>query len=344
MLICKKSTFCSLLLLLASSAQASETSPIDAPKTPSTQETPPAPAEIIEKSFSDRLRETFGATYFTYFYGPGIHPDNTLFNPNQLGNPENDGIYAQNQVSIRYKFSSGLALDFQSRFKVIFNNYNNNPNFTVFRWETPRIGVSGKLLSGKDWSLVGAINTDFPYVFPEPFSGYQAQERTVLFTPGMFAELKYQPAASRWSLFAVVSPRYLFYTNRNVAESQFAKAGYVPQNKAELILAFQPTVSYKITQKVDFTIGTNLDYRKQVISDWNIFNASLLSNGSDPSWRLYAIPINVGITYVISPALTIFPFINTYPIAIQRYDAVSGQQATLIESTGFGMWIRGTLL
>ena len=191
-----------------------------------------------DKNLSDEIKKILGVTYFSYFFGPGLHPDNVEFYPNQLGYPDNDGIYFQNHISIRYKFSSNLALDFQSRFKLLMNNYTENPNFSPFRWEAPRIGVSGKLMSGNIWDLTGAVNTDFPYFLPAPFSGYQAQERKTLLTPGMFAALKIEPKESKWSIFSVVSPRYFFYADRNVAEPQYRGAGYIPQNKPELILSF----------------------------------------------------------------------------------------------------------
>ncbi len=295
------------------------------------------------KSIGTRLKETFGITYFSYFFGPGLHTDNTSFYPNQLGLPDNDGIYFQNQLSFRYKFSSNIAIDFQSRFKTILNNYVENENFKHFRWETPRIGISGKLLSGEDWDLTGCVNTDFPYFFPSPFSGYQAEQRKILFTPGMFAAHRYEPKNSKWSFFTVVSPRYLFYSDSDVAEPQYYRSGFIPQNKPEVILSFQPTVNYKVGTYTKITLGTTLDYRKQVVSNWNVFNASLVTNGDSPAWRLNAVPVNLGITYTVSQALTIFPFISTFPIAIQRKDASTGEQASLLEATSFGMWLRGTV-
>lgn len=289
------------------------------------------------------LKEKLGITYFSFFYGPGIHPDNQSFNPNQLGNPQNDGVYFQNQVSFRYKFSKKLALDWQNRFNIILNNSSTNPNYSLFRWETPRVGVSGDLLTGKDWSLRGAVNTDFPYTFPAPLTGYQAQQRAVLFDPGLFAGFRYEPRESRWSIFSVVSPRYFIYSDRHAAEPQLMTSGLNPENKPELIIAFLPTANYKLTHQTKLTFGTGIDYRKHVISNWNMFNASLITNGNSPAWRLGAIPVNLGVTYQFSEAFSVFPFIATYPIAIQRIDARTGSQATLLEATSFGMWLNGTL-
>lgn len=314
-------------------------------RSPSTEESLSSKTlgEVSEKTLPQQIREILGITYFSYFFGPGLHRDNLLFPPNQLGYPDNDGIYFQNQLSVRYKFSSNMAIDFQSRFKILVNNYTENAKFSPFRWEAPRIGLSGVLLSGETWSLAGAINTDFPYFFPEPFSGYQARRRTTLVTPGMFASLKIEPKNSRWSLFSVVSPRYFLYADRTVAEPQYINAGFLPGNKPELILSFQPTINYKVSVNTKLTLGTTLDYRKLVVSNWNAFDATLISNGNSKTWRLYAIPVNVGLTYKFSNEFTIFPFISAFPIAAQRVDAATGERATLLQTTAFGMWLSGTL-
>ena len=293
--------------------------------------------------FYDSLKEKLGITYFSFFYGPGVHPDQLNYNPNQLGNPQNDGVYFQNQVSLRYKFSTHMAFDFQSRFNLILNNMAHSPNFSMLRWEAPRVGVSGKLASGEDWTLVGAINTDFPYYAPLPFSGYQAKNRTVILNPGMFANFQYNPKDSKWSVFSVINPRYFFYTNRNAAEPQMQLSGLIPQNKPELIISILPTVNYRLSPNSTLTVGTNIDYRKQVISSWNMFDASLISNGASKAWRFNAIPFNMGVTYTLSDSFILFPFISFYPIAIQRKDDTTGRQATFLEGTSIGMWLRGTL-
>ncbi|MEO5970384.1 MAG: hypothetical protein ABIQ95_10700 [Bdellovibrionia bacterium] len=301
-------------------------------------------ADIKEmESPIEKLKETFGITYFSYLNGPGLHPDSFLFSPNQLGRPANDGINFLNQLSLRYKFSKNLALDFQSRFYLLVNNYTENPNFKIFRWEAPRIGISGQLLSGDDWTLTGAVNTDFPYFLPSPFTGFQARERTTVLTPGMFAAFKYKPKGSRWSLFSVVSPRLFIYADRDAAEAQMVSSGFSSGNKADIILAFQPTLNYQISEKSSISVGTGIDYRKQVVSDWNIFYASSVLNGESKAWRLAALPLNVGVTFNISPQINLFPFISAYPIASQRYDVKKEKQAGFLESASFGMWISGTV-
>lgn len=295
-------------------------------------------------SFLSSLKDSLGITYFTFFNGPGLHPDNFSFNPNQLGKPGNDGINALNQVSFQYKLSGQIALDFQTRFYILFNNHIENENFQILRWETPRIGISGTLAAGKDWKLAGAINTDFPYFFPVPFTGYQVQQRTVIFDPGMFAKFHYAPSGSRWSIFSVVSPRYFFYADRHAAEPQVMNGGFEPESKPELILSLKPTLNYRFSDNTRFTIGTSLDYRKLVMSSWNIFDGTMVTNGKTKSWVLDAVPLAFGITHTISSALTIFPYIAIFPIAIQRLNRSTDNQATLMESASIGMWLNGKIL
>lgn len=300
-------------------------------------------SQTPSQSSYEKLKQILGITYFSYFFGPGVHPDNALYNPNQLGLPGNDGMYFQNQASFRYKFSNNLALDFQTRFNLILNNSTQNQNFSLLRWEAPRLGVSGTLLSGADWTLSGAINTDFPYFFPAPFTGYKSQQRQAYFTPGMFTSLKYEPRNSPWSLFSVISPRFFFYADKNAAEPQMVNSGLIPQNKPDLIIALQPTINYRISPKTKMTLGSTIDYRKHVISNWNPLNASLITNGDSTAWRLDAVPLNLGVTFNISSSFNIFPFVTTYPIAIQRVDAKTGVQSTLLETTSVGMWLYGTI-
>jgi hypothetical protein len=74
-----------------------------------------------------------------------------------------------------------------------------------------------------------------------------------------------------------------------------------------------------------------------------MFHGSLLSNGDSKAWRLYAVPATLGVSYTVAPYLTIFPFVSTFPIAIQRKDASTGRQASFLEVSSVGMWINGTI-
>ncbi len=308
--------------------------------------TPVSTTQITEDESLKKLKKSFGVTYFSFFYGPGLHPDSLFYSPNQFGKNEKFGLYFKNNLSLRFKFSENLAVDLQTRFNVFLTNQSEDPRFQIATWEAPRIGISGKLVGGKDWAITGAFNTDFPYFLPSPLSGFEVQQRQVIFNPGFFANFNWEPSGSRWSVFSVLSPRMFIYADRNAVEPNFLK-NYDPQNKPEFILSLQPTINYRLTDLVSLSLGTTIDYRKHVLSSWNPFKASLASNGNDPAWRLAPLNLYFGATFKVSPMLTIFPFIATYPIAEQRIDtsaAPGTPPASLLSTTSIGMWIRGTIL
>lgn len=313
---------------------ASSNSSVPNNSSTSTQSTAPAPAA-----------SRFGMTYFLFFSGPGLDPNKREAPPNQLGNPDDDGLSVFNVVSLRYKLGSNLALDFQARGELFFNQRAGvaSEKFNVYRWESPRIGISGKLLSGKDWNLTGAVNTDFPYMLPEPLTGYTSRGRQVIANPGMFANFSYKPNGSDWSIFAIVSPRLFVYGNKEAVTDQESAGGFNWKNKPEFILALSPTVNYSLTEKTSLSLGTTFDYRKQLGSTWNPLQGSLRSNGDSEAWRFMAMPISFGMTYEASKAFRIFPYIQAFPIAAQRINARTGSQASLLETASIGMWINGTV-
>ncbi len=290
------------------------------------------------------LKSRIGITYFSFFDGPGLDPDLRAFPPNQFGRPSDDGLNFFNVISFRYKLNEDIALDLQTRSVILLNNGVESKQFTPFRWESPRVGVSGKLAAGKDWKLSGAINTDLPYVLPSPFTGYTSRERQILFNPGVFANFSYQPSGSRWSVFSVLSPRYFFYADDNALEPQSRRANFSGLNKPELALALSPTINYQVSEKTYITSGVVLDYRKQVGSSWNPFQASMVNNGNSTAWRLQPISMQMGVTYEPSSSLRIYPFIQGVPIGAQRVSASTGSQASFAETLRVGMWISGTLL
>ena len=296
------------------------------------------------KNGADSKSSRFGITYFSFFDGPGLDPDLRAFPPNQFGRPSDDGLNFFNVISFRYKIGSNLAIDLQTRSVLILNNGVNSTQFEPFRWESPRVGVSGKLASGKDWKLTGALNTDLPYMLPSPLTGYTSRERKIVFNPGMFANFSYQPSGSRWSVFAVLSPRFFIYAEDDALEPQSRRANFSGRNKPELALALTPTLNYQLSSKAALTSGIVLDYRKQVGSSWNPFQASMVNNGDSPAWRLQPIAMQMGVTYEANSALRIYPFIQGVPIAAQRVSASSGQQASLTDTLRFGMWISGSIL
>jgi hypothetical protein len=285
----------------------------------------------------------FGMSYFAFVNGPGLDPDLRSVPPNEIGRPDFTGLNSFNVISLKYRFSQNLAFDFQTRTRVVFNDGTRRKNFQNFFWESPRAGVSGKLMGGEDWSLTGALNTDFPSFLPSPLTGYTARERTVLMNPGLFASLRYSPKRSRWSLFTVMTPRFFFYRDREAIEQEALAAGVTGANKPELGLWTSPTVSYNFTEKSALTFGTSIGYVKQVGSSWSPTRATMISNANSPAWLLEAIPVSVGYSYTFNSAITVFPFIQAFPIPSQRFDAQKGTTASLSETASLGMWVNGTL-
>lgn len=343
--------FCSALEPMTRASTSSEvTAPSVAPVKPADEVRSGENVTQTQSSQSKTLEEIkkrFGLTYFSFFYGPGLHPDLILKSPNQFGDNEKFGLYLKNNVSLRFKFSQDLAIDLQTRIMVYLNNSSGRANYQFANWEAPRIGISGKLLSGKDWSVTGAFNTDFPFFFPEPLSGFEVQQRKVLLNPGFFANFTWEPKGSRWSVFSVLSPRMFFYADRSAAEPNYIATYHDGRIKPEFILSLQPTINYTLSEKVSLSLGTTIDYRKLVLSSWNPFNGSLASNGDSPAWRLAPLNVFLGATFKVSPAFTIFPFIATYPITEQRIKITKSGDivgpASLLETTSIGMWLRGTV-
>lgn len=297
----------------------------------------------IEAVTPEKKESKLGMNYFAFVSGPGLDPDRRDYPPNEIGRPDFTGINSFNVISMRYKYSKKMALDFQTRTRLVFNNGTNRKNFNSLIWEAPRIGVSGKLASGETWSLSGAVNTDFPSFLPSPFTGYTARERTVMFNPGMFANFRYTPKKSKWSVFAVLTPRYFFYRDREALEPEGRAAGASGLNKTELGLWASPTLNYSFTEKSALSLGTSLGYIKQVGAGWNPLNATAVGNGETDAWVFEALPISLGWTYTFNDAFTVFPFVQAFPIAAQRLDASTGRRASLAETASVGMWVSGNL-
>jgi hypothetical protein len=337
-----------LIALVASSSFAvAQTSSSALPAAPvaSTTNTTNTTETTISTQGWRKYTEKLGMTYMSFFDGPSILTDNQSITPNALGNPQDDGLLLNNNVSLKYKYKGERAIDFQMRFHYVFNNASEAEDFQAFRWQSPRIGISDTFWKSENAKFSGAFNTDLPYFLPEPIGGgYIAERRTTLLTPGFFAKYTYAPTTSRWSIFSLVQPRYYIYRDRHVAESQLGRAGYpIPELKNELTISFSPSVNYAFNDKFGSRIGTEIIYKKLVVSDWNPFNST--GRSADPkskAWRMQPMPIQWGFTYSFSKMLEVSAYIQAYPIASQRMDR-TGKIARFEETVSAGTWINGTL-
>ncbi|MFZ4712192.1 MAG: hypothetical protein ACOYL6_00640 [Bacteriovoracaceae bacterium] len=283
-------------------------------------------------------------TYMSFFDGPGVFNDSNSVTPNALGKPSDDGLLLNNNVSLRYKMVDDYNLDLQLRAMYVMNNGTNTSSFDPLRWQSPRLGISTTFIKTENGKLTGAFNSDLPYFLPQPIGGgYIAGKRTTIATPGFFAKYSWTPKNTRWSLFSLVQPRFYIYKDRHVAEAQYSRAGYAPELKNELTLSFSPSANYAITDKLGFRLGTELIYKKLVLSTWNITDGS--SKSADPksrAWRIQPIPIQTGLTYVFSKYLEVSSFIQGYPIANERADK-TGKRATFRDTLSVGAWISGAV-
>lgn len=297
--------------------------------------------ESTPSAFWDR----FGVTYMSFFDGPGILGDDQSVTPNAIGKPAEDGLVLMNNLSFKYNLKKDFAIDFQTRFHYVMNNGNDVEDFEAFRWQSPRLGISTTFFKTENSKLTGALNTDLPYSFPEPIGGgYIAEKRTTIATPGLFAKYSYAPTASRWSVFSLVQPRFYIYKDRHVAEPQLSRAGYSPELKNEFTLSLSPSVNYAFTDKFGTRLGTELIYKKLVVSDWNPFNGTTKSADPDSkAWRLQPMPAQLGFTYIFSKMFEVSTYVQGYPFGNQRIDK-QGRKATFEETVSAGAWISGTLL
>lgn len=304
-----------------------------------------ATSATLKTTVGTERRSNYGVSYFVFADGPGLASDRRDITPNMLGLPEDDGLRMTSYISNKYRVSDKWAIDFQLRVQWVFNNARRVKEFQNFRWQSPRIGMSGKILTGEDWSLTGAINTDFPYMVPPPLGGgYVSERRTMLLNPGLFAKFHYQAKGSAWSIHSLVMPRFFIYKDRSAAEPQLLRAGFGAGLKPEFTFSISPSLNYALTEKTGIRIGSEITYKKLVSSSWNPFNASLNGSSVDSkAWRLAAVPLQLGATYEASEALSVSAFIQGYPIAAQRVRR-DGSVASFGDTLSIGMWMSGTLL
>ncbi len=297
---------------------------------------------IPKLAFDSGRWQNLSLNYMSFFDGPAILSEEKNITPNALGRPTDDGLVLNNNFSLRYNLNRDYALDFQVRTQWVTNNARQTEDFQSLRWQSPRFGLSTTFFKTKNGKLTGAFNSDLPYFFPEPIGGgYIAQKRTTLLTPGFFAKYSWAPATTRWSVFSLVQPRYYIYENRNVAEPQYTRAGYSARLKNELTLGFSPSANYAFTDTFGFRIGTELIYKKLVASGWNPLNGTQKTADPDSkAWRLQALPLQVGLTYIFSSYLELSSYIQAFPLSSQRIDK-AGQQATFNETVSVGAWMSG---
>ena len=275
--------------------------------------TQPNTKPLSEQSFKERL----GMGYFFFFDGPNLG-DGTDLVTNRTG-VTGVPINSYYIFSFKYKLTEKYSFDIQPG---VQQWYTRVPRA---RFDRVRVGFSGKLWQSGFWTLDGAANTDLPY------TGYTANERTLIFSPGLFAGLSYRPTNSRWSMYTLVMPRVWFYADKDAVEPEWSAARRDPGEKFQSIMQFTPTVNYAITDKFGLRSGIGIDYRKWVKDEWT-------------TWRRWDTPITAGVTYSFNKAFNVYAFLQSFPLDGNRpglnRPPRNGFQA---DTTSFGMWLSGTI-
>lgn len=314
-----QSLFALLLVVSCSSAQASTSAPAPTDANGSAQSTV---STAEESSALSRVKKKLGLNVNSFFAGPGVGLPITD-TPGFTGLPSDTGLGFFNLISGRYKLNDRIALDVQFRNQLIVTNQ------FEFRHQGQRFGVSGKLLSGENWSVTGALNSDLPI---RGIMGQIPTERTLIFNPGMFANYSYNPSGSRWSLFALLTPRVWFYRDRQaVAVQDRAGSPSNPQSqKPEYVVSVNPSANYAVNEKVGVRLGTTLEYSKFV--------------GIDAATRGW-MPMELGVTYDVTPAFSVY----TYLMSSTPLDDGMRQRAGITENVpwyntaSINLWLSGTV-
>lgn len=260
--------------------------------------------ESLGKKFLDRT----GLGYFIFWDGFNLEKfDDVTTNRN---GPTRNPINTYNLISLKYKLNDRLYLDAQTGTQWF------QTQVPRFYFDRVRVGVSGVLWQKGFWKLDGAFNSDLPY------TGYTAQQRRLVASPGLFSGLSYRPTDSRFSFYGLLQPRVWFYSDRQAVEPEWRAAGWDPGQKFESIISFTPTVNYALTDKFGLRSGIGIDYRKIVANDWD-------------TWIRWQTPLTYGFTYAHSKHFNVYTFLQSFP-----FDGAGFFDG---RTTSIGMWLSGTI-
>jgi hypothetical protein len=254
-----------------------------------------------------RVQENIGMNYFSFWEGPSLEDGQT--GKNEINRPLDSGLSLFNLVSFTYRLNEKYNFDLQNRLEWIHTQQ------AQWRFQGLRVGISGKLLEGKNWKLNGAFNTDVPEV-----NGRDARARTVLFNPGLFAGLTWN-FAPKWSMYTILSPRIFFYRDDQAVEKEWLLSGRDPGEKPRAIFQASPTLNYAVTDKFGIRSGLDLQFRQFVESEPGYFKRW------PSSW-------SVGPTYSFAKSLNVYTFVQTWPF--------DGEKMTM-KTASVGMWLSGVL-
>ena len=281
---------------------------------------PPAPPPT--------MKPPLGLDLNSFFFGPGFGPGaiNDV-NPGYDGKPTDIGLYFFNLMSLKWRFSERYAFDVQFRHQITVTNVSHS---RAFDHQGQRIGISGKLLKGENWAITGAINTDLPIEFGDTkLQGQINAERQLIINPGAFAFWSYTPPGTRWSGFALLTPRFFLYSDRNAVSRQDLQRPIPLAAKPDYFFIVNPSVNYALNPKTGIRFGTTLDFSKMVA--W------------DAPRRNY-MPFELGVTYDVTPTFSIYPYIlGSSPIDDGLRKEQNAGNVDWRSTWSFNIWLSGSL-
>lgn len=248
-----------------------------------------------------------GMNYFSFWEGPNLGDGQAA--KNELGRQMDDGLNIYHHLSMTYSVTERLNVDLQTRLEHVHTQQEQ------WRYQGMRIGVSGRLASGKKWSLKGAANTDIPGL-----NGRDANQQTVIFNPGLFAGFNYQ-ISPRWSFYSILSPRMYFYRDNDAVTDEWLASGRSPGQKRKLELRASPTINYAFNDKVGMRAGMDVNFQQFVRDDANEF-------------RRWPSAMTVGPTFSLHKSLNLYTYLQSWPF--------DGEKIT-DRTTFVGMWISGVI-
>lgn len=268
--------------------------------------------------FAQDAVSPWGMNYFSFWEGHSLDDGRTA--RNEMGGRLDDGLQLFNLISTTYKVTSEYSIDLQTRLEHIPVTFNGdtkrgNPTRPSWRFQGLRIGISGVLAKGENWSIKGAFNTDIP-----DLNGRDARLRKTIFNPGLFTGLNYT-ITDRWSIYSILSPRMFFYSDDEAIEPEWLAGGRSAGEKPRLILQASPSINYAIHDKMGLRGGFDLSFRQFIENDPNYL-------------KRWPTAMQVGPTFVISKSLNLFTYVQTWPFDGKKMH---------IETTSWGAWINGVI-
>ncbi len=279
------------------------------------------------------VKRYVGANYNVFFAGPGLpngdYKNSFTHTPGMNGMPSDTGWNFFGLASLRLKVTPKFGFDLQGRGQAVVTNvaFSRPPDW--LRFQGLRWGTFANFLKGETWSFTGALNTELPL---GPLMGQMAKQRTQLFNPGLFSFFDWTPKDSKWSVFAMVTPRYWIYRDIDAMAVQDEVSGGLG-NKIHWTFQVNPSINYAVNSKTGVRLGITPAVTKYV--------------GLPSPVRDY-MPVETGVTYDINEQFSVYPYIYfstplDNKLRAQQAEAAGGKVLPWQDSLSFNIWLSGKL-